>query len=122
MKCKQIWVGLGLILTLVIFSGVAWAGDGALDPSFNHFTGVSKIPIIRGQVNWTTNGYAIGNSLIFGYFTSITDNNGVNHPVNSIAKLTGFNGAVDTSFNNINIPVNGEVRGAYLADPTNSHM
>jgi hypothetical protein len=118
MKSKQIWLGLGLILTLVIFSGVAWAGDGALDPSFNHFTGVSKIPMIRGQANWTdSNGYATGNSLIFGYFTSITDSKG-QHPVSSIAKLTDFNGTVDTNFNNGTYwTINGEVHGAFMSNP-----
>ena len=77
---------------------------------------MQKIPIIRGQADWTTGGYANGNSLIFGYFTSITDGIGT-HSVNSIAKLLDFTGTVDTSFN---FPVNGEVRGAYLANPSRS--
>ena len=116
----RLFLAVGLISALTFFSGLAWAGDGALDLSFNPGVGVQKIPIIRGQANWTTGGYANGNSLIFGYFTSITDGNGT-HPVNSIAKLIDFTGTVDTSFNNINIPVNGEVRGVYLANPEDPH-
>ena len=84
---SRLLLAVGLISALIFFSGLAWAGDGALDLSFNPGVGVQKIPIIRGQANWTTGGYANGNSLIFGYFTSITDGIGT-HPVSSIAKLT----------------------------------
>lgn len=96
-------------LSLVLLSP-AWGGDGALDPTFNNLgAGVQKIPIIRGQADWTTGGVANGNSLVFGYFTSINGN-----AINSIAKVNA-SGTVDPS---LNIPIDGEVRGAILADPT----
>ena len=102
-------MALGLLLALL---GPAAAADGALDPSFNPGLGVQKIPILRGQVDWTDgSGNANGNSLIFGYFTSIGGS-----PYNSIAKLTDTNGTVDANFNFPNL--SGEVRGAMLQDPT----
>lgn len=112
MQLKRIRVAFCLILALMFFCpGPAQAGDGALDLSFNPGLGVSKIPILRGKADWVTSGVANGNSLVWGYFTSINGN-----AISSIAKLNDFNGTVDTNFN---FPVNGEVRGAMLQDPTN---
>ncbi len=116
--------GLALLLAFTLFlvlPSLVLAGDGALDPTFNPGLGVSKIPIIRGQADWTTGGVANGNSLIWGYFTSVTDSVQT-YTRSSIAKLTDTNGTVDPNFNVPNL--NGEVRGAMLADPTdpNSKM
>jgi Domain of unknown function (DUF5122) beta-propeller len=119
--------GLALLLALCLslaLPGLAAATDGGLDPTFSNFTGVSKLPIIRGQANYQdSNGYANGYSLIFGYFTSLTDGNGT-HSVNSIARLTDFTGTVDTGFQNPSNPhpwtINGEVRGAILGTPGSS--
>ena len=115
MQLKRINVVFCLMLALIFACpGPAQPGDGALDPSFNPGLGVSKIPIVRGKADWTTLidnvTTANGNSLIYGYFTSLDGN-----AINSIAKLTDFSGTVDTNFN---IPVNGEVRGAILQDST----
>jgi uncharacterized delta-60 repeat protein len=114
MKSKQSWVTIGLIITLIISSGAALAADGALDPNFNFGVGVQKIPIIRGQVDYQdSNGNFNGNSLIFGYFTSLTSG-GNTYNLNSIAKLTDSSGTVDTT---LNIPVNGEIRNVFLSNP-----
>ncbi len=111
-RLLAVWLGvLGLLLASL---SPAAAADGALDPNFNPGLGVSKIPMIRAQADWTTSGAANGNSLICGYFTAVKDSVKTYNNLNSIAKLTDTNGMVDPNFN---IPVNGEVRGAYLSNP-----
>jgi uncharacterized delta-60 repeat protein len=111
-RLLALWLGvLGLLLASL---SPAAAADGALDPNFNPGLGVSKIPMIRAQADWTTSGAANGNSLICGYFTAVKDSVKTYNNLNSIAKLTDTNGTVDPNFN---IPVNGEVRGAYLSNP-----
>jgi uncharacterized delta-60 repeat protein len=100
-----------LSLTLMLLAP-AWAGDGTLDPSFSN-PKVEKIPIVRGKVDYQdSNGNANGNSLIFGYFTSITGSNGT-FAINSIAFLPS-GGGVDANFN---IPVNGQIRTVFLTNP-----
>jgi hypothetical protein len=112
---RRIMVILGVASLTLLALAPAWAGDGDLDPSFNPGLGVSKIPILRGKADWTTLVDSVptanGNALVWGYFTSINGN-----PINSLAKLTDFSGTVDTGFS---FPINGEVRGALLQDPSN---
>ena len=53
------WGGLTfLFLSLFLFLScpvlATAAGDGALDPTFNNFGGVQKIPYIRNQVDYLT--------------------------------------------------------------------
>ncbi len=120
---RFIIVILGVAGLTLLSLAPAWAGDGALDPTFNPGVGVQKIPIIRGQADYldSTTGNANGISLIFGYFTSVTD------PVttytrSSIARLLDTSGTVDPNFNNSTnslIPIVGEVRGAFLWNPKN---
>jgi len=110
---------LGLLLA---FLGPAAAGDGALDPTFNNFgAGVQKIPYVYGQADYlSTSGSANGISLIYGYFTQVTDNTVNPHQtydINAIAKLNNFAGTVDTTFN---IPITGEVRTVYLTNNTST--
>ena len=113
---RRITIILGVMSLALVALTPAGAEDGALDPSFNPGVGVQKIPIIRGETYWTTGGVANGISLIFGYFTSVTDSAGT-HNVSSIAKLNDTSGTVDTSFS---IPVVGEVRGGMLLNPSSS--
>ena len=82
---------LFLFLALPVLATAA--SDGSLDPTFNKFTGVSKLPLIYGQADWTTGGAANGNSLIYGYFTSISIG-GTPTSVNSLAKIY-YNGSTD---------------------------
>ncbi len=109
---------LGVMSLALLSLTPAWAGDGALDLSFNPGVGVQKIPIIRGQAEYLNSGgtATTGVSLIFGYFTSINDSAGP-HNISSIAKLNDTSGTVDTSFN---IPIVGDVRSALLLNPSSS--
>ncbi|MCX5891281.1 MAG: delta-60 repeat domain-containing protein [Deltaproteobacteria bacterium] len=105
---------LGLLLA---FLSPAAAGDGALDPTFNNFKGVQKLPILRNQADYVTDntpsGTTTGVSLICGYFTSITDSSGTYPNISGIAKLLDTAGTVDTTFH---IPIVGEVRTILLSD------
>ncbi len=92
---RRLAVGLAALGLLLALLSPAWATDGALDPSFNNLgAGVQKIPLIRGQADWTTItnpgpppvATANGNSLICGYFTSVTDSVKT-YTRSSIAKL-----------------------------------
>ena len=115
LSCRRPLLLLVAFCLSLAFLMPAWAGDGALDPTFSNLgAGVQKIPIVRGKVDYQdSSGNANGISLIFGYFTSITDGNGT-YSINSIAKLNDTSGTVDTTFN---IPVNGEIRTAFLTAP-----
>lgn len=118
-------LGLALLLALgllLAFLGPAGAGDGALDPTFNNFgAGVQKIPYVYGQADYlSTSGSATGTSLIYGYFTQVTDNTVNPHQtynINAIAKLNNFAGTVDTS---LNLPIVGEVRSVWLTNNTST--
>jgi uncharacterized delta-60 repeat protein len=102
------FLGILLLATLALASsGLAWAVDGAIDPSFDPGVGVQQIPIVRGRVNYEdgTNRY-----LLYGYFTSM---NG--QPCNSLARFSSA-GVLDTSFNP---PINGEVRQAVILESGN---
>jgi uncharacterized delta-60 repeat protein len=112
--CRPLLLLVACCLSMA-FLMPAWAGDGGLDPTFSNLgAGVQKIPIVRGKADYQdSSGNANGISLIFGYFTSITDGNGT-YSINSIAKLNDTSGTVDTTFN---IPVNGEIRTVFLTAP-----
>jgi hypothetical protein len=85
----------------------AWAGDGALDPSFNPGAGVTKIPVLRGQSEWINNtvtpNVPTGVSLIYGYFNQIADSSHT-YSFNSLAKMNDTSGTIDPNFH---FPING---------------
>ncbi len=81
---RLLTVCLAALGLLLVFLSPAAAGDGALDPTFNNFGGVQKIPLLRNQADYVTStgstGTTTGVSLICGYFTSINDASGT-HPI-----------------------------------------
>ena len=69
---------LGIAALTLLTLAPAWAGDGALDPTFTN-PAVKKIAIIRGQASYPSlSGY----SIIFGHFTQVGAT-----PCNSVARL-----------------------------------
>jgi uncharacterized delta-60 repeat protein len=121
---RRWWVRRGLALLLLAFcfflasAPPSWAGDGALDSTFNmgsgSFAGVQVLPEIRGAAGYPfVTGAPYNNyTLIFGRFwgLSIGGNPAANH--NSIARLDS-SGLLDGTFVN-NQNFNGEVRGVYI--------
>src|SRR4030042_2097525 len=100
---------LGALSLVLLLLAPAWAGDGALDPTFitgtGQFSGVQTIPEIRGQAGYPNvsgspyNGY----SLIFGTFWGLNVG-GTTQNNSCIARLTNVGGALDTTFvNNQNL-------------------
>lgn len=109
MKRQYIYSTIWFFITFLFLASLApvWAGDGALDLSFDPGAGVQKLPMIRGQANYPS----IANStIIYGFFNQM---GGVT--CNSVARLT--NGAVDNTFTPA---VNGEVRSVYTYNVLNT--
>jgi uncharacterized delta-60 repeat protein len=115
--CCRLTTLLWAICLVMILVMPAYAGDGALDPSFiigpGPYAGVQIIPEIRGQKGYPTvsgapyNGY----SLLYGTFWGVNVGGpGPNN--NGIARLTNT-GALDTTFKN-NQMLNGEIRAVYI--------
>ena len=99
---------LGVMGLALLCLAPAWAGDGALDPTFNNLgAGVQKLPVIRGQASYP---YIANNSIIFGFFNSV---GGVS--CNSVARVNNKTGVVDGTFTPA---VTGEVRSAYTYSST----
>ena len=98
------WVILSLSLVLL---GPAWAGDGALDLSFNPGAGAHRLPMLWDQKYYQD---TTSRTIVAGSFTSVgaVANGG-------IARLYA-NGNPDISFTS---PViNGWVNGCYLLNPS----
>jgi hypothetical protein len=111
--CCRVMIFLMVVCLSLAWLSPAWAGDGALDTSFDPGLGVQKIPIIRNMTSYNIS--PVNNLwLIYGFFNSVTVN-GTTTNCNSLARLTS-GALVDTNFNPP--AINGEVRGVKLADPT----
>jgi len=121
---RRLTVGLAALGLLLAFLSPAWAGDGALDPTFitgpGPYAGVQTIPEIRGQVgytNGTTGGIAWpynGYQLLFGTFWGVSVNGvSVQNNNNSCIARLKADGTLDTGFLT-NSQINGEIRGAYI--------
>ena len=63
--CRRIALGLAVFSLALVLLGPAWAGSGALDPSFNPGAGVQSIPFLWGRTDYTD--YS-GKMLIGGNF------------------------------------------------------
>lgn len=114
---KRLFLTVGLILALIFSCSTAWAGDGALDTTFNmgsgSFAGVQNIPLVRGAVTYptVTDSPYNNNCLVFGTFWGLTVG-GYTQNNNCIARLTNT-GTIDTNFVN-NQNLNGDIRGVFI--------
>ena len=81
---------LAVFALALVLLGPAWAGGGALDPSFNPGVGVKSIPFLWGRTNY--NDYS-GKMLIAGNFKQMGG-----YDRRGIARVNA-DGSLDTSFN-----------------------
>lgn len=88
--CRRAAIGLAVFSLVLVLLGPAWAGSGALDPSFNPGVGVKSIPFLWGRVNY--NDYS-GKMLIGGNFKQMGG-----YDRRGIARVFA-DGSLDTTFN-----------------------
>jgi uncharacterized delta-60 repeat protein len=102
---RRVLVTLGVLGLALMTLAPAWAGSGALDPSFNPGLGVAPVPLLWGRINYNDSS---GRMLIFGSFKKMAggDREGM-------ARLNA-GGGLDTTFN---APITGWVQNAILLNP-----
>jgi uncharacterized delta-60 repeat protein len=88
--CRRAALGLVVFALALVLLGPAWAGSGALDPSFNPGVGVKSIPFLWGRTNYTDFS---GKMLIAGNFKQMGG-----YDRRGIARVNA-DGSLDTSFN-----------------------
>ena len=88
--CRRVAIGVAVFGLALVLLGTAWAGAGALDPTFDPGAGVKSIPFLWGRQNYTD--YS-GKMLMFGSFKQMGG-----YDRRGIARVFA-DGSLDTSFN-----------------------
>jgi hypothetical protein len=88
--CRRAALGLAVFSLGLVLLGTAWAGAGALDPTFDPGAGVKSIPFLWGRTNYTD--YS-GKMLIGGNFKQMGG-----YDRRGIARVNA-DSSLDTSFN-----------------------